>query len=68
MPQVGRRLTKDRAAPMLAHGLSYSILMSVPFHENHLLGFWTDDWIIHGLKVKHGMGRWFFIEKKGHVG
>ena len=24
-----------------------SILMSVPFHENPLLGFWTEDWIIH---------------------
>ena len=36
---------------------SYSILMSVPFHENHLLGFRTEDWIIQGLK--HEMGRWF---------
>jgi len=23
-----------------------SILMSVPFHENPLLGFWIEDWII----------------------
>ena len=26
---------------MLAYELSYSILMRVAFHVNHLLGFWT---------------------------
>jgi len=44
-------LLQEFDAPMLAYELSYSILMSVPFHENHLLGFWTEDWIIHGFET-----------------
>jgi len=43
---------------MQAYELLYSILMSVPFHENPLLGFWIEDWIIHEFE-KHEMSWWF---------
>ena len=29
------------------------LLMSVPFHENPLLGFWTEEWIIHECEEVH---------------
>ena len=36
--------------------------------DQWLADFWTEVWIPHRLKVKQGVGWWFFIEKKGHVG
>ena len=40
--------------------------MSVPFHENPLLGFWIEDWIIDGFENMKWDGG-FYRETRGHV-